>query len=163
MKDLQDKESVRHAWSRLLQEWRKLDDDDPEVWRKSCGWLTFYITRKKENNVEEFEFAAHGGDDEILVDEKLDAANLTTAMEQSDSLIEEFLAIGANVLKTDEFRIKQAFVQRVFVTVAGMMSPMSQEYDQICAVGTDGILYIRADDGRWIQQSMKVMTAPTAQ
>ncbi len=160
MKDLQDKETAERVWGRLLQEWDKLDDDDPPTWRKSCGMITFFITHLNEDNVSDFSFAIHGGDDEVILEQKLGALNFEDAADQSDALIAEFLSIGAGVLKTDEIRIKHAFPIHLRDKNG---ETVGHQYEVICAVGIDGILYMKDYNGNWCEQNMRLTPSPTVQ
>lgn len=150
MKELLDKEAARVVWSRILQEWEKLDnkldDNDPQVWRKSCGMLICYITELRDDKGPvDFEFAIHSGDAEVILEQKLAAIDFEDAADQGDALIEEFLTIGADLVKTDEIRVTQAFLDGTTIK----------------AVGIDGKLYTRRIDGKWESLSMKLV--PTFQ
>lgn len=153
MSTLQDKQAVQTAWRQLLQEWEELDEDDPPCWRKSCNMLTFFITQTDEGL---FEFAAHGGDDVVIIEgQKLDAVELEEAMDESDDLIAEFVEIGASILRTDEIRIKQAFV---FTERVGDDPFRSLPFNSIMAVGEDGRLYY-FNGQEWEPRTMKLKSS----
>ncbi len=124
------------VWTRLLQNWKLLDEENPRTWRKSCGLLIAYITQEEND----FEFSILTADDEEIVSIALEATSVDTAIEKADELLEDFVALGAGVLARGEIRIKQATMNK----------------GKMYAIGTDGRLYnYDTEINAWRAASMK--------